>query len=109
MVILLKTGSNAYVKQLVDRLTAFTQAQFGSDVTVSFGGDVAQTIALTDTMVHGKIMNIIQICLVIFAVSAIAFRSLLAGVIVLTPLLLAVCAVFGVMGLAGIPLNIRIR
>ena len=106
MVILLKTGSNAYVKQLVDRLTAFTQAQFGSDVTVSFGGDVAQTIALTDTMVHGKIMNIIQICLVIFAVSAIAFRSLLAGVIVLTPLLLAVCAVFGVMGLAGIPLNI---
>ena len=106
MVILLKTGSNAYVKQLVDRLTAFTQAQFGSDVTVSFGGDVAQTIALTDTMVHGKIMNIIQICLVIFVVSAIAFRSLLAGVIVLTPLLLAVCAVFGVMGLAGIPLNI---
>ena len=57
-------------------------------------------------MVHGKIMNIIQICLVIFVVSAIAFRSLLAGVIVLTPLLLAVCAVFGVMGLAGIPLNI---
>ena len=51
-------------------------------------------------------MNIIQICLVIFVVSAIAFRSLLAGVIVLTPLLLAVCAVFGVMGLAGIPLNI---
>ena len=31
MVILLKTGSNAYVKQLVDRLTAFTQVQFGSD------------------------------------------------------------------------------
>ena len=66
MVILLKTGSNAYVKQLVDRLTAFTATQFGSDVTVSFGGDVAKTIALSEPMVHGKIMNIIQICLVIF-------------------------------------------
>jgi outer membrane lipoprotein-sorting protein len=106
MVILLKTGSNAYVKQLVDQLTAFTHTQFGQELTVSFGGDVAQTIALTDTMIHGKIMNIIQICLVIFAVSAIAFRSPLAGVIVLTPLLLAICTVFGVMGLAGIPLNI---
>lgn len=106
LVILLRTGSNAYIKGLVDRLEAFTAKQFGPDITVSFGGDVAQTIALTDTMVHGKILNIVQICLAIFLISAIAFRSPLAGVIVLTPLLLAVCAVFGVMGLAGIPLNI---
>lgn len=106
LIILLRTGSNAYISGLVDRLEAFTASHFGPDITVSFGGDVTQTIALTDTMVHGKIMNIIQICLAIFVISALAFRSLLAGVIVLTPLLLAVCAVFGVMGLAGIPLNI---
>jgi predicted RND superfamily exporter protein len=106
LTILLKTGSNAYIKDLVGRLESYAAAQFGPDITVRFGGDVTQTIALTDTMVHGKILNIIQICCAVFGISALAFGSLIAGLIVLAPLLLAVCAVFCVMGLAGIPLNI---
>lgn len=106
MVILLRTGSNNYIKGLVNKLKDFTAKEFGPDVTVSFGGDVAQTIALTETMVAGKVMNIAQICLAVFVISALVFRSALAGVIVLTPLLLAIFAVFGVMGLFGIPLNI---
>ncbi|WP_339936905.1 outer membrane lipoprotein-sorting protein [Undibacterium luofuense] len=104
--ILLKTGSNAYIKQLVNNLQAHTQKAFGPDIKVSFGGDVAQTIALTDTMVKGKILNIVQIALAIFVVSALAFRSFTAGFIVLLPLVMAVAAVFGVMGMFGIPLNI---
>lgn len=104
--ILLKTGSNAYIKTLVDKLQKYTQQAFGPGVKVSFGGDVAQTIALTDTMVHGKILNMVQIALAIFVVSALAFRSLTAGVLVLLPLAMAVMSVFGVMGAFGIPLNI---
>ena len=104
--ILLKTGSNAYIKTLVDKLKDHAAEAFGPNVRVSFGGDVAQTIALTDTMVQGKILNIVQIAVAIFAVSALAFRSLTAGVIVLMPLAMAVLAVFGVMGACNIPLNI---
>ncbi len=104
--ILLKTGSNAYIKTLVDKLKAHTEQVFGPAVKVSFGGDVAQTIALTDTMVKGKVLNIVQIALAIFVVSASAFRSLTAGFIVLLPLAMAVLSVFGVMGAFGIPLNI---
>ncbi len=104
--VLLKTGSNAYIKTLVDKLQAHVAQTFGPEVKVSFGGDVAQTIALTDTMVEGKIMNIVQIALAVFVVSALAFRSVLAGVLVLMPLALAVLAVFGVMGALHIPLNI---
>ncbi|WP_205833186.1 outer membrane lipoprotein-sorting protein [Azohydromonas caseinilytica] len=104
--LLLKTGSNQVVKGLVSKLEQETRAAFGSDVRVSFGGDVTQTIALTETMVNGKLRNIVQIALAIFVISALAFRSLVAGVIVLMPLAMAVLAVFGVMGLFGIPLNI---
>lgn len=104
--LLLKTGSNSYIKTLVSKLEEETRKTFGDRVTIRFGGDVAQTIALTDTMVEGKLRNILQIALAIFVISAIAFRSLVAGAIVLVPLALAVVAVFGVMGLAGIPLNI---
>ena len=104
--ILLKTGSNAYIKTLVEKLQKHTQQVFGPGVTVSFGGDVAQTIALTDTMVKGKLQNIVQIALAIFVISALAFRSLTAGFIVLAPLGMAVLAIFGVMGAFHIPLNI---
>lgn len=104
--VLLKTGSNAYVKTLVDKLKAHAQQAFPPEVKVSFGGDVAQTIALTDTMVKGKILNIVQIALAVFVVSALVFRSLTAGLIVLLPLALAVLSVFGAMGAFGIPLNI---
>lgn len=104
--LLLKTGSNAYIKQLVSALEAEARQQFGPDITVSFGGDVTQTIALTDTMVQGKLLNILQISLAVFIISALAFRSVVAGLLVLIPLGLSVVAIFGVMGASGIPLNI---
>ncbi len=104
--LLLKTGSNAEIKVLVDTLQAKAKALFGPEITVSFGGDVTQTIALTDTMVNGKLLNIAQISLAVFLISAVAFRSVVAGLLVLAPLALAVLAVFGVMGLFNIPLNI---
>jgi len=103
---LLKTGGSADVRVLLDQLRAHAAQAFGPDVKVSFGGEVAQTIALSDTLIKGKILNIGQIALAVFVISALAFRSLLAGVIVLTPLALAVLAVFGLMGATGIPLNV---
>lgn len=104
--LLLKTGSNAYVKALLERLQQHMAQTYGPDVTISFGGDLIQTIVLTDTMVKGKVLNIVQLSVAIFTISALAFGSLLAGVIVLMPLAMAVLAVFGVMGALGIPLNI---
>jgi predicted RND superfamily exporter protein len=104
--LLLKTGGSAEVRVLLERLQAHAARVFGKDVKVSFGGEAAQTIALSDTLIKGKILNIAQIALAIFAISALAFRSLTAGAIVLAPLALSVLAVFGVMGGLGIPLNV---
>lgn len=106
LTLLLKTGGSAQVRVLLDKLKAHAARAFGSDVRVSFGGEAAQTIALSDTLIKGKLQNIAQIAFAIFAISALAFRSLTAGVIVLTPLAMAVLAVFGVMGALGIPLNV---
>lgn len=104
--LLLKTGNNSVVKALMSELQAQADKTFPPGVKVSFGGDVAQTVALTETLVNGKLRNIAQVGLAIFLISALVFRSALAGLIVLTPLALSVIAVFGVMGLFGIPLNI---
>src|SRR6185503_18403924 len=56
-------------------------------------------------MIHGKIRNITQIALITIAIAALLLRSLLGGLLVAVPLVLAVAVNFGVMGLFGIPLD----
>jgi len=104
--LLLKNGGSAQVRALLDTLQAHTAQAFGAGVRVSFGGEAAQTIALSDTLIRGKLLNMAQMALAVFVVSALAFRSALAGVIVLAPLAMAVLAVFGAMGAFGIPMNV---
>lgn len=104
--LMLRTNSNAEIAALVQDLQREVARDFPANVSVSFGGEVAQTLAVTEVMVRSKMLNIVQILAVIFAVSAIAFRSLLAGLLVLSPLLVVLALIFGTMGLFGVPLNI---
>ena len=104
--VMLRTNSNAEIDRLVAELHAAAQRVVPPGVTVSFGGEVAQTLAVTEVMVRSKLLNIAQILGVIFVVSAVVFRSLAAALLVLSPLLFVVALVFGVMGFFGIPLNI---
>jgi predicted RND superfamily exporter protein len=106
ILVLLKTDSTAYTQELISKLKADLPAKFGAQVRIEFGGDLAETAALTETIVHEKLLNILQIAAVIFVITSAVFRSLIAGILVLVPLALAVLANFGLMGLLGIRLNI---
>ena len=106
LTVFLKTDSSAYVQDLIAKLRTFTTQHFPDTVVVSFGGSVPAGAGLTEVMVHDKIWNIIQIGGVVFVISSLVFRSLIGGLLVLTPLLLAVLANFGVMGWTGMRLNI---
>lgn len=106
MTAFLKTDSSAYLKQLLPKLKVFAAERLGDRAKLHIGGSVAQGAALSEAMVHGKILNIVQIGVVVFAISSLVFRSLLAGLMVLLPLLVAVIANFGVMGYSGMYLNI---
>lgn len=102
----LKTDSSAYVESLIAKLNAYAATRFDDSVHFSIGGNVPQTAALNEAMVHGKILNILQIGAVVFIISALVFRSLVAGFLVLVPLLIAVIANFGTIGWGGMLLNI---
>ncbi len=102
----LKTDSSAYLEQLVPALKAFIDKNFDSSVRIEIGGSIAQAAALNETMVHSKILNIVQIATVVFIISSLMLRSIVAGLLVLLPLLVAVVVNFGLMGLTGILLNI---
>jgi predicted RND superfamily exporter protein/outer membrane lipoprotein-sorting protein len=104
--VFLKTDSSAYFEDLKGRLTDFIGARFGDAVQVKIGGSVAQGAAINEAMVQGKILNILQFGGVILLVTALAFRSLAAGLLVLAPLALVVVTNFGVMGWTGVRLDI---
>jgi uncharacterized protein len=106
LTVFLKTDSSAYVQELIGKLKDFTKQKLPDTVTVGFGGSVPAGAGLTEVMVHDKVLNIVQIASVVFVVSSLVFRSLIGGLLVLTPLLLAVLANFGVMGWTGMRLNI---
>lgn len=106
ILVLLKTDSTAYTQELISKLKTVLPAKFGGQVKIQFGGDLAETAALTETIVREKLLNIVQISAVILIITSLVFRSLTAGILVLVPLGLAVLANFGLMGLLGIRLNI---
>ena len=106
ILVLLKTDSTAYTQELISKLKTGLPEKFGGQVRIEFGGDLAETAALTETIVHEKLLNIVQIAAVILVITSVVFRSLIAGMLVLVPLALAVLANFGLMGLLGIRLNI---
>lgn len=102
----LKTDSTAYIERVISDLQPLIAQHFPSEYKVSIGGGMAQGAALNDVMVHGKLLNIGVIAASIYLLSSFVLRSALAGWFVLIPLALAVAANFGVMGLAGIRLDI---
>lgn len=106
MTAFLKTDSSAYLETLLPKLKVFAAEKLGDRAKLNIGGSVPQGAALNEAMVHGKILNIVQIGAVVFIISSLVFRSLLAGLLVLLPLLMAVVANFGVMGFSGMYLNI---
>ena len=72
----LKTDSSAYIEQLVPKLQAFAAEKLDGRAVLRIGGSVPQGAALNEAMVHGKILNIVQIGAVVFIISSLVFRSL---------------------------------
>ena len=101
----LKNDSSKYAEGIVKQIRAYITPRLPVGVTLQIGGSVPQTSALSETLVDGKIQNILQMMVFVFFAGVIVFRSLLAGVYLVLPLIFTVLVNFGVMGLTGIPLN----
>lgn len=105
LVVWMKNDSSRYAADMVSRIRQFIGPKLPEGVTIQIGGSVPQTSALSETLVHGKLLNIAQMIAVVFVAGVIVFRSMLAALYLILPLLVTVLVNFGIMGLAGIPLN----
>jgi len=103
----LKEHDTAKLQHLVAEMKTYVGRTFPPDITVSFGGSVAQGTAVFEIVERAKLLNMLQVAAVFFVLTSIVFRSLLAGVLVLVPLGMTVAINFGLMGWTGIPYNIN--
>lgn len=104
--VFLRNDSTEYGERLLRRVREHVATSFPADFTVRYSGTVASNAALTDVMVTGKTHNMLQIAAIIVIVSGLVLRSLVGGLLVATPLAVAVLVNFGVMGFFRIPLDV---
>jgi uncharacterized protein len=102
----LKEDSTRFAEELIARLQARLPGALPPGIRVEITGSLASSEAMNEVMVHGKILNIVQIAAIILCVASLTLRSLTGGILVAIPLALAVVTNFGVMGLFAVPLDI---
>ena len=105
LLVWMKNDSSKYAETMVTTIRAYVEPRLPQGVTMQIGGSVPQTSALSESLVQGKMQNIAQMMGFVFVAGVLVFRSLLAGVYLVLPLMFTVLVNFGVMGLTGIPLN----
>lgn len=103
--LLVHEDSTRYGERLIGIARQVVRETFPAGYRVGYTGTLASTAAATEVMVEGKLRNILQIAVITVVVTALLLRSWLAGLLVATPLALAVAVNFGVMGLLAIPLD----
>ena len=100
----LRTDDEARTKRFMEATQSALNRAFKGvkGVKAEVGGGVSNSIALNETMVHGKVENLIQIALITTLITALLLRSLIGGLLVLLPLACAALMNLGLMGLTGI-------
>lgn len=101
----LKTDDNRAMKALTVAVAGEADRLFaGTSIKARVGGGVTNAIALNETMVRGKTINLIQISLLVVVITSVLLRSLAGGLLVLLPLATSALVNLGLMGWTGIPL-----
>jgi predicted RND superfamily exporter protein len=102
----LTSDSSAYADALFKKAQPVIEKNFPPGTTVRMGGSLPQNIALNEVITQDKFRNMAQMSVIVFVLSAIVFRSLVAGLFVVLPLLGVMLANFGIMGWSGISIDI---
>lgn len=103
-----KSDEATFARDLFERLRGYVTERFrGLPVQPRLaGGALSVQFALNEVVVRQKLTNVLQVLTIIFVLSAVVLRSLVAGLIILAPLGLAIGVNLGVMGFTGVWLSI---
>ena len=102
----IRTDDFRMMKDMTVAVQAEAERLFaGQKVKATVGGGVTNAIALNETMVQGKTINLVQISALVVVITGLLMRSVSAGFLVLLPLGTAALVNLGLMGWTGIMLS----
>lgn len=98
-------ASSDDLNRAVRAIREYARANIDPALRVEVTGKSVLSNQAVEDMAHGQLQSLLLVGGVIVAIVSLLFVSLRAGLIALVPNLFPVVVLFGVMGLAGIPLN----
>ncbi len=99
----MKDGSNQTMKSILKALTDITK---DDQNLVCIAGPGLSKIQIADMVISGQISSLILAFVIIFILLSLIFKSIVAGLKGILPLILSVIFLFGIMGYLGISLDI---
>ena len=99
-------SSSGVLNRAVARLRAYVNVNVDPALRVEITGKSVLSNQAVEDMAQGQLRSLLLVGAVIISLVSFLFLSLRAGVIALVPNLFPVAILFGVMAMAGIPLNV---
>ncbi len=98
--------STVALQAFVDRLHAYLDENLDPGLQARITGSSVLTLRATESMIRGQLESVVLLLLFFVLIISVLFTDLRVGLIAALPNALPVLVLFGVMGYAGIPLNI---
>jgi len=106
MSVQLRTLGQIDTDRAIDKMRSYIEDRFPKNVKVEIAGTALIEKSLNVLVVQSQLSSVVLSILLVFLILSIYYRSAVAGLIGLAPLVSAILIDFAVMGFAGIKLNI---
>lgn len=97
---------NARLRETMDRIREFLDRNLDPGLSATVTGDSMLALSATDSMIRGQLQSVLLILALFVVIVSLLFTDVRVGLLAALPNLFPIVILFGVMGHAGIPLNI---
>ena len=101
-----RLSGSSEVAALVDRIAEYAQSRFRRGIEVRPTGSMVLLNRSADDLSRGQVSGLWQVLAMLLLIMSLIFTSIRAGLLSLVPNVIPIIVLFGIMGWAGIPLNI---
>ena len=102
----LRTVGQQDSEQALQAIMAYVKDNFPKDISVEANGSMFIEQSLNTLVVQSQLISVAVSFGIVFFILAVYYRSIIAGIIGIIPLMISVALNFGFMGIVGIKLNI---
>ncbi|OQY07412.1 MAG: hypothetical protein B6I28_05610 [Fusobacteriia bacterium 4572_132] len=106
MMVQLTTSSNIVTKRLEDEIKKYVKDNFPKGYTVKVAGSADMALAVNNLIVSSQIKSVIASLIIVFLIVGLSYKSIIAGIYGIIPLVISLLVNFGLMGYMGIRLDV---